>query len=113
MYSPNTHTHTHTNTVRAVFSRQKSEKWILNFHVISGPRELVYRAKNQSCSFNYRLSVASQCVATSLNRKWDETGTGIKARERERERERDLKLSSLAATVYLLVLHADVKYKMI
>ena len=94
MYSPNpalpctsahthTHTHTHTHSQRAVFCGQTSESGSseLNFHVVSGPGELVYRAKNQSRSFNYRLSVASECVATSLNGKWDEAGAGIEARE--------------------------------
>lgn len=69
--------HTHTKSEsweRGMFSRQTSESGSseLNFHVVSDPGELLYRAKNQPRSFNYRLSVASQCVATSLNGKWDE-----------------------------------------
>lgn len=83
MYSPNpalpcisARVRTHTHTMRAVLSGQTSESGSseLNFHVVSGPGELVYRAKNQPRSFNYRLSVASECVATSLNGKWDEAG---------------------------------------
>lgn len=100
-----------------MFSRQTSESGSseLNFHVVSGPGELVYRAKNQPRSFNYRLSVASECVATSLNGKWDEAGAGIEGRERACRAAVivsciDLKLSSLVAVVYLRVLHANVKY---
>lgn len=52
-----------------MFSRQTSESGSSEriFHVVSGPGELLYRAKKQPRSFNYRLSVASQCVATGLN----------------------------------------------
>ena len=71
-----THTHTHWGLWAGMFSRQTSESGSseLNFHVVWGPGELVYRAENQPRSFNYRLSVASECVATSLNGKWDEAG---------------------------------------
>lgn len=90
MYSSDpvlTCTHTvHTHRVR-VFSRQTSESGPseLNFHVVSGPGELVYRAKNQSRSFNYHLSVASECVATSLNGKQDEASACIEGRERTQQ----------------------------
>lgn len=79
----------------------------LNFHVVSGPGELVYRAQNQSRSFNYPLSVESECVASSLNGKWDE------ARRHWGQRACptavilsciDMKLSSLVAVVYLIAL---------
>lgn len=103
-----------------MFSRQTSESGSseLNFHVVSGPGELVYRAKNQPRSFNYCLSVASECVATSLNGKWDEAGAGIKGAEQAQRAAvtvscRDFKLSSLLAVVYLTAHHANVKYAVI
>jgi len=46
-----------------VFPSQTSESGSAeqNIHVISGPGELVYRPKNHTRSFNYRLSAASEC----------------------------------------------------
>lgn len=66
-------THAYTHAQRGlwagVFSGQTSESGSseLNFHVVLGPGELVYRAKNEPRSFNYRLSVASVC---SYQFKW-------------------------------------------
>ncbi|KAK5856916.1 hypothetical protein PBY51_010196 [Eleginops maclovinus] len=58
-----------------MFSRQTSESGSseLNFHVVSGPGELLYKAENQLRSFNYRLSVASE---SSSQFKWKVGGRG-------------------------------------